>query len=123
MQHLVSFRLVIFGPVVQLFLYTITEQTGWGKGREERVSLPRLLIAVVAVGHLVRGPNIFLGGSFHIGPSRRFSERKFARTWLYSFWEVVRLQVAKACSAPAKYRRGAYFVCDTDIHIAISRDF
>jgi hypothetical protein len=50
----VSLRLVVFVSKVQGFYIKITEQTGWerGEGREERGC-----VAVLADGHLVRGPH------------------------------------------------------------------
>ncbi len=75
--------------MVQLFLYTITEQTGGG--REEKSGChchPSDLLwwlSVIWSG----APTDSLGGSFHIGPSRRFFERKFAWTWLFLSREMV----------------------------------
>ncbi len=48
-------RLVICVSKVQLFYTPITEQTG--RGRVERRGVPPLWLAVLADGHLVRGPN------------------------------------------------------------------
>jgi hypothetical protein len=51
----VRIRLVIFVSKVKLFYVQITEQTGWGM--VERRGVPPLWLAVLADGHLVRGPN------------------------------------------------------------------
>jgi hypothetical protein len=48
-------RLVIFVSKVQLFYVQITEQTR--RGRVERRGVTPLWLAVLADGHLVRGPN------------------------------------------------------------------
>jgi hypothetical protein len=52
----VSLRLVIYGSRAQLFLF-VDYRTDWrGEGG----------LAVLADGHLVRGPNRILGGAAHI---------------------------------------------------------
>ncbi len=51
----VSLGLAVFVSKVQLFYTQNTEQTGRGRG--ERRGVPPLWLAVLADGHLVRGPN------------------------------------------------------------------
>ncbi len=57
-----KFRLVIFVSKVQLFYIQVTEQTRRGRGERRGVPLPPLWLAVLADGHLDRGPHWFLGG-------------------------------------------------------------
>jgi hypothetical protein len=61
--------LVMFGSKA-LFYAHITEQFSRGGGRGEGWSPSEL--AVLADGHLVRGPNGFFGGGAHIGPQRTY---------------------------------------------------
>ncbi len=99
----VSFRLVIFEPMVQLFYTKMQNIHYWGEGKRGECVTATPLTCCVGCRSSGQGPQqIPIGVSVHIGPSRSFSEGKFARKWLFLSWKVVMLQVAKACSAPAK---------------------
>ncbi len=64
-------------------------QTGWMGGRGERRGVPPLWLAVLADGHLVRGPHWFLGG--------RPQNVRLCSPYTWSWWESWAVHSWEAC--------------------------